>query len=68
MGAYLRARLRAGPLVLGAIVALGAALRFWRLGAAPLNFDESFTAMVGRLPLTTLFGFLRAHDSHPPLD
>ena len=56
------------PLVLGALVALGAALRLWNLGATPLNFDESFTGMVGRLPLGEIFGFLRAHDSHPPLD
>ena len=54
--------------MLGAIVVAGTVLRFWRLGSQPLNFDESFTAMVGRLPLGTLFGFLRAHDSHPPLD
>ena len=53
---------------LGAIVVVGAVLRLRRLGATPLNFDESFTAMAGRLPLGSLFGFLRAHDSHPPLD
>ena len=45
---------------LGALVLLGAALRLERLGSTPLNFDESFTAMVGRLPLGNLFGFLRA--------
>ena len=54
--------------MLGAIVIAGSILRLWRLGSQPLNFDESFTAMVGRLPLGTLFTFLRAHDSHPPLD
>jgi hypothetical protein len=59
---------RLTPFLLAAIVAFGALLRLWRLGATPLNFDESFTAMVGRLPLGTVFGFLRAHDSHPPLD
>ena len=53
---------------LAALVVLGAGLRLWHLGSPSLNFDESFTAMVGRLPLGTLFGFLRAHDSHPPLD
>jgi hypothetical protein len=62
------ARARAVPLALGALVAFGAVLRVWRLGSPPLNFDESFTAMVGRLPLGAGFSFLRAHDSHPPLD
>jgi uncharacterized membrane protein len=56
------------PVALGAIVIVGAVVRLWRLGAGSLSFDESFTAMVGRLPLPAIFGFLRAHDSHPPLD
>ena len=53
---------------LGLIVILGAVLRLWHLGTSSLGFDESFTGMVGRLPLGSIFGFLRAHDSHPPLD
>jgi len=61
-------RSRATPVALGVLVGLGAVLRLWRLGAAPLNFDESFTAMTGRLPAGAIFGFLRLHDSHPPLD
>jgi hypothetical protein len=61
-------RTRAVPLTLGIIVVIGAVLRLWRLGAAQMNFDESFTAMTGRLPLGTVFSFLRLHDSHPPLD
>jgi Dolichyl-phosphate-mannose-protein mannosyltransferase len=56
------------PFALGALVLLGAALRVERLGSTPLNFDESFTAMAGRLPLGNLFIFLRTADSHPPLD
>jgi hypothetical protein len=63
-----RARARAVPFALGAIVVVGAVLRLWRLGAAQMNFDESFTAMTGRLPIGSVFGFLRLHDSHPPLD
>src|SRR6478609_944570 len=49
-------------------VALGAVLRLWALGRSKLNYDESFTAMAGRLPLGRMFAFLTAHDSHPPLD
>src|SRR6476469_2722279 len=50
------------------VVALGAVLRRWALGRSKLNYDESFTAMAGRLPVGRLFAFLTAHDSHPPLD
>jgi hypothetical protein len=59
-------RVTAAALVV--IVAIGAALRFRHLGAYPLDFDESFTAMVGRLPLGSVAPFLRRADSHPPLD
>ena len=61
-------RARLGPIALGGIVLVGVVMRLRNLGGTPLNFDESFTAMVGRLPLGSVFGFLRAHDSHPPLD
>jgi Dolichyl-phosphate-mannose-protein mannosyltransferase len=61
-------RTRLVPFALGALVLLGAALRVERLGSTPLNFDESFTAMAGRLPLGNMFSFLRTADSHPPLD
>ncbi len=54
--------------LLGVLVATGAVLRLWDLGASRLNYDESFTAMAGRLPIVQLFGFLRRSDSHPPLD
>ena len=50
------------------LVGVGGVLRFWGLGASRLSYDESFTAMAGRLPLGSLFDFLRLHDSHPPLD
>jgi uncharacterized membrane protein len=49
-----------------AFVIVAAALRLWDLGANWLNYDESFTAMTGRLPLSGLFQQLRLHDSHPP--
>ncbi len=55
-------------ITLVATVALGAVFRLWNLGQSKLNYDESFTAMAGRLPVGRLFAFLTAHDSHPPLD
>jgi hypothetical protein len=61
-----RARSTVG--VLTALVVAGAVLRLWGLGANRLGYDEAFTAMAGRLPLGSLFGYLRHHDSHPPLD
>ena len=51
-----------------AAVAVGAILRFWGLGTSRLTYDESFTAMAGRLPFGTLVDYLRVHDSHPLLD
>lgn len=53
---------------LAVCVVAGGALRLWDLGSSRLSYDESFTAMAGRLPLSTLFAYLRDHDSHPPLD
>ena len=53
--------------LIGLVIA-AAALRLWDLGANRLNYDEAFTAMAGRLPLSGLFEYLRVHDSHPPLD
>ncbi len=50
------------------IVAIGAALRLWDLGASRFGYDEAFTAMAGRLPLGGLVDFITRHDSHPPLD
>ena len=53
---------------LALLVAVGGVLRFWGLGASRLSYDETFTAMAGRLPVGSLFNFLRLNDSHPPLD
>src|SRR5262245_12581727 len=50
------------------LVLLGAAVRAWQLGAFGATFDESFTAMAGRRSVGDLLDYLRAHDSHPPLD
>ena len=54
--------------VLGAIVVAGAGFRLWHLGASRLNYDESFTAIAGRMPLGAMLTHLRLSDSHPPLD
>ncbi len=61
-------RPRPVSVALALIVVVGAVIRFWHLGSTALNFDESFTAMTGRLPLGSIFGFLRNNDSHPPFD
>ena len=50
------------------VVAAGTSLRLWGLGRNQLDFDETFTATAGRLPLGRLLTFLRYHDTHPPLD
>lgn len=53
-----------GPLFL---VALGA--RIWGLQASSLDFDESWSLYLARLPLATLWGkfFGQGPDPHPPL-
>jgi len=51
-----------------ALVLVGAVVRLCELGANRLGYDEAFTAMAGRMPLGTMFDYLRANDSHPPLD
>jgi hypothetical protein len=51
-----------------ALVVVGAVIRLWELGATRLGYDESFTAMAARMPLGSMFAYLRANDSHPPLD
>ena len=50
------------------IVVLGVALRVWRILSNGLTFDESFTTLAGRLPVSDLLSYLRHNDSHPPLD
>ena len=63
-----RARVSELDLLLGAFVLVGIVLRCWALGSTRLSFDETFTAMAARLPVTTLFTYLRHADTHPPLD
>jgi hypothetical protein len=64
-------RPRVDPRIWGALafaVGAGAVLRFWGLGAHRFGFDDAFTTMAARMPVGQLFGYLRANDSHPPLD
>ena len=59
------------PRIWGALVfavVAGAVFRFWGLGAHRFSYDDAFTTMAARMPVGQLFGYLRAHDSHPPLD
>ncbi len=51
-----------------AVTVVGIVLRVWDLGRHSLSFDETFTAMAARRSPGDLFGFLRVHDAHPPLD
>jgi len=69
----IRTLARPSPRVISAValaglVAVGAGLRFWGVGANRLGYDEAFTAMAGRKSLGDMLSFLRATDSHPPLD
>jgi mannosyltransferase len=52
------------PVVLGAIVALGVAVRF--VQRSPLWLDEALSVNIARLPVGDLLDALR-HDGHPPL-
>ena len=52
------------PVVLGAIVALGVALRF--VQRSPLWLDEALSVNIAKLPVGDLLDALR-HDGHPPL-
>jgi hypothetical protein len=56
------------PALLVAAVVVGGVLRAWHLSGTTLIWDETFTGSVARLPLAKLVPFLRAHDTHPPLD
>jgi hypothetical protein len=47
---------------------VGVGVRWIALGASLPTFDETFTGVAARLPVTELPEFLRTGDSHPPLD
>ena len=55
------------PLVLLAIIVLGAALRFYLIGSKGLWLDEAFSVWMGQQPLSDMFSWLLRIDHHPPL-
>jgi hypothetical protein len=55
------------PLLLLAIVVLGGALRFYRIGEQSLWLDEAFSVWLARHPLREMFGWVVKIDQHPPL-
>src|SRR4051794_37718045 len=54
------------PLLSG-IVALGAALRLFRLDAQPLWSDEGYSWMWAHLPHAALWGYAARFEYNPPL-
>jgi hypothetical protein len=63
-----RAKRGATDVALLGLVGLGGFLRLWQLGRSRLGYDESFTAVAGRMQFGRLIPFLTNNDSHPPLD
>ncbi len=63
-----RATRGATDVTLLGLVGLGAAFRLWQLGRSRLGYDESFTAIAGRMSFGRMITFLTNNDSHPPLD
>jgi 4-amino-4-deoxy-L-arabinose transferase-like glycosyltransferase len=49
------------------IIALGATLRFYRLGHHGLWLDEAFSVWMARLPVVEMLHWLVRIDQHPPL-
>jgi mannosyltransferase len=50
-----------------ALIALGAFLRFYRIGANGLWLDEAFSIWMGRQPVGQMLDWLARIDQHPPL-
>ena len=50
-----------------AVVALGAMLRLWAIGAEPLWLDEAFSVWVAAHNMPDLVRFVASVDHHPPL-
>jgi mannosyltransferase len=57
----------ASRITLPAITALGASLRFCRLGHHGLWIDEAFSVWMGRQPVGEMLDWLVRVDQHPPL-
>jgi 4-amino-4-deoxy-L-arabinose transferase-like glycosyltransferase len=60
------ARIQPPPAVV-ALTLLAALLRFWRLGAQGLWYDESYTLMLVRHPLGQMLGIIPHTESTPPV-
>jgi mannosyltransferase len=58
---------RRTTLLLLAIVALGALLRFYHIGAKSLWIDEAFSLWMARQPVGQMLDWLVRIDQHPPL-
>jgi 4-amino-4-deoxy-L-arabinose transferase-like glycosyltransferase len=54
-------------LLVGYVVAAGAALRFWLLGAPGIWFDEALTATYALRPARELVPYLVSNEIHPPI-
>lgn len=52
---------------IAAIIALGAILRFYRIGHHGLWIDEAFSVWMGRQPVGEMLDWLVRVDQHPPL-
>jgi len=50
-----------------AVVAMGSALRFLRIGAEGLWIDEAFSVWLARRPLAEMLRWVATVDHHPPL-
>src|SRR5215510_14596043 len=53
--------------VVGLVVAVGLALRFYAIGAKSLWIDETFSIWMATQPLDALWRFTVQLDQHPPL-
>jgi len=53
--------------VLFCILALGAGLRFYNLGAPSMWWDEALVPLINRFPMESILEWLRTTEMHPPL-
>jgi mannosyltransferase len=62
-----RAPARAEIWILGGLIVLGAALRFWRIGHQSYWYDESVTLQLVHLSFTGMLGQLKHLEGTPPV-
>jgi len=63
----MRARVKTIGIGVIGVIALGGALRLYRVDALSLWVDEGLTVLFARLPWPTLLGFGPVYSLHPPL-